>query len=90
MNFIYESLIIIAIALVMIGFASLICFQGNHYYIKSKGIEKKPFPFSLRFLYDLELEKWHNLKINNLGDIGILRILFLFLCGGYGLFHSDG
>ena len=40
MNFIYESLIIIAIALVMIGFASLICFQGNHYYKKARVLRK--------------------------------------------------
>ncbi len=52
MNFIYESLIIIAIALVMIGFTSLICFQGNHYYIKSKGIEKKHYVLKKsRFLF---------------------------------------
>ena len=52
MNFIYESLIIIAIAFAIIGFASIICFRDRHYFIKSKDIEKKHYILrKSRFLF---------------------------------------
>lgn len=41
MNYIFETLIIIGVALFMIMFASLICFRDEHFYIRHKGVEEK-------------------------------------------------
>lgn len=43
MNYIFETLIIIGVALFMIMLASLFCFRDEHYYIRHKGVEEKHY-----------------------------------------------
>jgi len=52
MTFIYETLIIIAVAIFLIAFASLICFRDEHFFIRTKGIEEKHYILKKsRFLF---------------------------------------
>ena len=52
MNYIFETLIIIGIALFMIMFATLVCFRDEHFYIRFNGVEKKHYVLrKARFLF---------------------------------------
>lgn len=63
MNFIYETLIIIAVTLGQVAFASLLCFRDEHFFIKTKGLEEKHFFLKKsRFLFLFALAVNWNLK----------------------------
>lgn len=52
MNFYYETLIVIAISLIIVGFATLICFRDKHHFIRSAETEKNCYHLrKSRFLF---------------------------------------
>lgn len=80
MNFIYETLIVIAIALVEIGFASFICFRGRdeHYFIKTTEIMNDHYVLkNTRFLFLFAYGLTWNWKT------GIIRKWILWVTVGF-------
>ncbi len=84
MNFIYETLIVIAVAIGLNAFASLLCFCDRHFYIKTSGIERKCYVLKKsRFLFLFALAvnwNWKNGIIYKSSFWGTIGFYIYFLC----------
>lgn len=82
MNYIFETLIIIGVALFMIMFASLICFRDEHFYIRHKGVEEKYyFLKKTKFLFLPAYAMTWNWKTGIIRKStlwGFVRVLYIF------------